>query len=102
MLVEFSVTWLKPSIIILGFIISNQEHFEANSVAHSANTRNRHHPHRPIANLRGFQKNIYSGVKILNNLPSRLKSLMNEKAKFKEALTRLTEVHTHSTLLMNF
>jgi hypothetical protein len=69
------------------FIISNQEHFQANSVVHSVNTRNKHHLHRPIANLTGFQKGTYySDIKIVNNLQSSLKSLMNEKSKFKEAL----------------
>jgi hypothetical protein len=68
----------------LNFIISNQGHFQANSVVHSFNTRNKHHLHRPIANLTGFRKRTYySGINIFNNLQSSLKSLMNEKAKFK-------------------
>jgi hypothetical protein len=74
---------------LLNFIISNQEHFQANSAVHSINTRNKHHLHRSFAYLTGFQKNTYySGMKIFNNLPYSLKSLMNEKAKFKEALKR--------------
>jgi hypothetical protein len=72
---------------LLNFAINKQEHFQANSAVHSVNTRNKHHLHRPTANLTGFQKSIYySGIKIFNNLPSSLESLMNEKAKFKEAL----------------
>jgi hypothetical protein len=36
-----------------------------------------------------FQKSTYySGIKIFNNLPSSLKSLMNEKSEFKAALKR--------------
>jgi hypothetical protein len=74
---------------ILNFVISNQGHFQANSVVHGVNTRNKHHIHSPIANLTGFQKSsYYSGIKIFNNLPSSLKSLMNEKATFKESLKR--------------
>jgi hypothetical protein len=41
------------------------------------------------ANLTFFQKSTYySGINIFNNLPSSLKSLMNEKAEFKVALKR--------------
>jgi hypothetical protein len=78
---------------LLNFIISNQEHLQANSVVHSVTTRNKHHLHRPVANLTGFQKDTYySGVKIFNDLPSSLKSLMNEKAEFKEALKRYLNI----------
>jgi hypothetical protein len=62
---------------LLNFIISNQEHFQTNSGVHSVTTRNKHHLHRPAANLTGFQKNTYySGIKVFNNLPSSLKSFM--------------------------
>jgi hypothetical protein len=36
---------------------------------------------------------IISGIKIFNNLPSSLKSLMNEKAKFKVALKQYLNTH---------
>jgi hypothetical protein len=79
----------------LNFIISNQEHFQANSAVHSVNARNKHHLHRPIANLTVFQKSThYSGIKIFSTLPFSLKRLMNEKAKFKEALNR--DLYTQS------
>jgi hypothetical protein len=74
---------------LLNFIINNQEHFQSNSAVHSVNTRNKNHLHRPAANLMCFQKSTYySGIKIFNTLPSSLKSLMNDKAKFKVALKR--------------
>jgi hypothetical protein len=80
---------------LLNLFISNQGHFQANSVVHSVNTRNKHHLHRPIVTLTGFQKSTYyCGIKIFNNLPSSLKSLMNEKAKFKEALKRYLNAHS--------
>jgi hypothetical protein len=80
---------------LLNFIISKEEHFKANSAVHSVNTRDKHHPHRPVANPTGFQKGIYySGIKMFNCLPSCLKSLMNEKAKFKEALKRYLNTHS--------
>jgi hypothetical protein len=73
----------------------NQEHFQTNSAVHSVNTRNKHHLHRPAANLTCFQKNTYySGIKIFNKLPSNLKSLMNEKAEFTVALERYLSTHS--------
>jgi hypothetical protein len=79
---------------LLNFIMNNQEHFQTNSAVHSVNTRNKHHLHRPAANLTCFQKNTYFGIKIFNNLPSSLKRLMNEKAKFKVALKRYLNTHS--------
>jgi hypothetical protein len=85
---EYIFSWLN-------FIISNQEHFHANSAVHSVNTRNKHHLHRPIADLTGFQKSTYySDIKMFNNLQSGLKSLMNEMAKFKEALKRYLNTYS--------
>jgi hypothetical protein len=44
-------------------------------------------------NLTCFQKSAYySGIKVFSNLPSSLKSLMNEKAQFKLALKRIPTV----------
>jgi hypothetical protein len=80
---------------LLNFIINNQEHFQANSAVHSINTRNKNHLHRQAANLTCFQKSTYySGIKIFNNLPSGLKSLMNGKAKFKVVLKRYFSTHS--------
>jgi hypothetical protein len=36
----------------------------------------------------------YSGIKIFDNLPASLKSLMNEKAKFKTALKQYFNTHS--------
>jgi hypothetical protein len=45
--------------------------------------------------LLSLQKSkYYSGIKIFNNLPSSLKSLMNENAKFKEPLKRYLNIHS--------
>jgi hypothetical protein len=80
---------------LLNFIINNQEHFQTNSAVHSVNTRNKQHLLRPVANLTCFQKSTYySGIKIFNNLPSSLKSLVNEKARFKVALKRYLNTHS--------
>jgi hypothetical protein len=76
-------------------IYSNQERFGANADVHSVDTRNKHNLHRPTANLSCFQKNAYyAGIKIFNNLPSDLKSLMNDKAQFKIALKRYLNTHS--------
>jgi IS1 family transposase len=65
---------------LLKVIINNLEHFQTNSAIHCVNTRNKHHLHRPNADLTCFQKSTYySGIKIFNNLPASLKSLVNEK-----------------------
>jgi hypothetical protein len=41
---------------LMNFFVNNQENFQTNSSVHSINTRNKHHLHRPIANLTCFQK----------------------------------------------
>jgi IS1 family transposase len=61
-------------------------HHQTNSAVYSVNARNKHFLHRPVANLACFQKSTYySGINIFNNLSSSLKSLINEKAKFKSS-----------------
>jgi IS1 family transposase len=50
---------------LLNVFVNNQENFQTNSSVHSINTRNKHHLHRPIANLSCFQKSsFYSGIRI--------------------------------------
>ena len=71
----------------MSFLIGNQDKFLTSSSVHRINTRNKHHPHRPIANLSCFQKGVpYSGIRIFNNLPQSTTSLRNEKPQFKVAL----------------
>jgi len=41
---------------LTNFIINNQKIFQTNSSIHNINTRNKHHLHRPNANLSCFQK----------------------------------------------
>jgi hypothetical protein len=80
---------------LLNFIIKNLEHFQTNSAIHCVNTKNKHHLHRPVANLTYFQESTYySGTKIFNNLPASLKSLKNEKANFKIALKQYLNTHS--------
>jgi hypothetical protein len=80
---------------LLNVGINNLEHFQINSAIHCVNTTNKHHLHRPIANLTCFQKSTYyPGIKIFNNLAASLKSLMNEKAKFKIELKQYLNTHS--------
>jgi hypothetical protein len=74
---------------LMNFFISNHEIFQTNSSTHIMNTRNKHHLHRPIANLSCFQKiAFYSGIRTFNSLPQSMTNLKNEKTQFKVALER--------------
>jgi hypothetical protein len=71
---------------LINFITNNEKHFQNNADVR-VNTRHKHYLHKPPANLSCFQKSTCNvGIKIFNNLPPDLKSLMNEKAWFKIAL----------------
>jgi hypothetical protein len=80
---------------LMKFFIGNQETFQTNSSVHSINTRNKHHLHRPVANLSCFQKGAsYPGVKIFNSLPQNITSLRNVKTQFKVALNNFLYAHS--------
>jgi hypothetical protein len=50
---------------------------------------------KQLDNLSCFQERAYyAGIKIFSNLPSDLKSCMNEKARFKIALKRYLNTHS--------
>jgi len=84
---------------LMKFIINNQEiFFKTNSSIHNINTRNKHHLHRPNANLSYFQKRTYyAGIKIVNSLPPSVTILKNDKAKFKAPLRK---IHTYTLILL--
>jgi hypothetical protein len=92
---------MQIHIYINELCLNNQEHFWTNLAIYSVNIRNRDHPHRPIANVSCFQKSAlyYAGIKILNSLPSNLRSIMNKKAKFKVILKKYLNT---PTLLRNY
>jgi hypothetical protein len=57
--------------------------------------RHKHYLHKPTANLYCFQKSAYyAEIKFFNNLPSDLKSLMHESARFKMELKRCLNTHS--------
>jgi hypothetical protein len=79
---------------LMNFFVNNQEKFQINPAVHSINTRNKHHLHRPIANLSCLQKSaFYSSIRIFNSLPYSVTKLKNEKAQFKVALRRYLNAH---------
>ena len=79
---------------LMSFNISSQEIFQTNSSIHKINKRNKHHCHRPYANLSCFQTNtFYAGIKIVNILPPSVTVLMNEKATFKGAIRKFLRTH---------
>jgi len=68
---------------LMNFIINNKEIFQTNSSLHNINTRNKHHLHRPSANLSYFQTSIFcAGIKIFSSLPPTVTVLKNDEAKF--------------------
>ena len=78
----------------MSLIINNQEIFQANSSIHNINTLNKHHHHRPNANLSCVQKNTFcAGIKVINSLPTSVTILKNDKAKFRTAVRKY--IHTH-------
>jgi IS1 family transposase len=80
---------------LMNFFVNNQEQFQTNASVHSINTRNKHHLHRPVANLSCLQKSaFYSGIRIFNSLPRSLTNLKNEKAQCKVALRRYLNAHS--------
>jgi len=80
---------------LMSFFVGNQEKFQTNSSVHNINTRNKHHLHRPVANLFCFQKGVsYSGIRIFNSLPRSITNLKNDKTQFKVALKK--SLNTHS------
>jgi IS1 family transposase len=80
---------------IRNFVINNQEAFQTNSAIHNINTRNKHHLHRPNANLSCFKKSAYyAGIRIFKRLPLSLSVLMNDKAKFKKAVKKYLNTHS--------
>jgi hypothetical protein len=67
------------TVSLMNFITNNEEHFQTNADVHSVNTRHKHYLHKPTANLLCIQKSSYAGIKIFNNMPYDLRSLLNEK-----------------------
>jgi len=80
---------------VLLFVVKNKEIFTTNQEIHSGNTRSVTNLHLPLCNLTLFQKGaFYSGIKLFNQLPQKIKYLANETKLFKPALKRFLISHS--------
>jgi hypothetical protein len=84
---------------ILLFVINNKGYLMVNSEIHNVNTKTKSNLHRPIPNLSTYQKGrYYSGIKVLNSLPSQIKDLFHNRHQFKRALKNFLYFHSFYTL----
>ena len=74
---------------VLLFVVKNIDLYTTNQEIHNINTRSNINLHPPVCNLTLFQKGAnFSGIKLFNHLPLKLKSLSNDIKLFKSALKR--------------
>jgi hypothetical protein len=84
---------------ILLFVVKNIRLFKTDFDVHKFNTRSNYDLHLPTAKLTVFQKGVcYSGIKIYNHLPLRVKQLSHDINKFKSALKRFLLTNSLYTL----
>ena len=85
---NYRLCLFHASLSSMNFIINNHEIFSDSSI-HNINTRNKHHLHRPDANLCCYHKStFYAGIKIFSSLPPSVTILKNDMAKFKAAFIK--------------
>ena len=64
--------------VLLLFVVKNKNLYTTNQEIHNITTRSNTNLHPPVCNLTVFQKGAYhSGMKLLNHLPLKIKSLSN-------------------------
>ena len=84
---------------LLLFVAEHTEYFRLNFEIHSFNTKNKYNFHLPPAKLTIFQKGpYYSGIRAFNNLPTYIKSLLQTKKQFKQALKEFLHFHSFYNL----
>jgi hypothetical protein len=82
-------------VIIQRIGIKNKDLFSNNQEIHYINTRSNINVYLPVRNWTLFQKRAnFSGIKLYNHLPPRIKSLSNEIKLFKPALKRFLNTHS--------
>jgi hypothetical protein len=80
---------------VLLFVVKNKVLYTTNQEIHNISTRSNINLHPPVCNLTLFQKGAYfSGMKLFNHLPLKIKSLSNEIKLFKPALKRFLNLHS--------
>jgi IS1 family transposase len=81
------------------YFFSNKVNIQTNSSVSGIHARNKHHIHRPFANLSCFQNSaFYSDIRIFSSLPRSLTNLKNGEAQFKGALKRHVNMHSFSSV----
>jgi hypothetical protein len=81
------------------FVFNNRDYFVSNSVHHNINTQQRHDLHLPHLSLAKYHKQVYySGIKIFNGLPKKIKYFSSKPTKFKIALKHYMQTHSFYNL----
>ena len=76
-------------------MVKNKDLYTTNQEIHNIITRSNTNLHPTVCNLTVFQKGTYySGIKLFNNLPLKIKNLSNEIELFKPALKRFLNLHS--------
>jgi hypothetical protein len=66
------------------FVVNNRDYFISNKDCHDANTLQSNNLHLPQVNLTVLKIGVYySGVKIFNTLPFKVKEISHDHRKFK-------------------
>ena len=74
---------------LLIFVVNNRNLFLDNADLYSIKTRNSYNLHTPLPHLTKYQKGVhYAGIRVFNQLPTSIKSLVNETKVFKKTLKR--------------
>jgi len=77
----------------------NMDEFTINSDVHSINARQRTDLHPPLIKLTKYKKGVYySGIKIFNCLPQKIKKLSWNVKKFKQILNKFLLMGSFYTL----
>jgi hypothetical protein len=71
------------------YVVNNRHLFTKNSEIHNIVTRQNNNLQSPITSLTKVQKGAYfSGIKIYNHLPTKIKELSNDQTPFRSVLKR--------------
>lgn len=75
------------------------DEFANNSAVHQINTRHKSNLHPPLPRLTKYQKGVYyTGIKIFNCLPPKIKQLTGNIRKFKVALKKFLLIGSFYTI----
>ena len=75
--------------LLLMFVVNNGNLFLDNADLYSVKTRNSYNLHPPLCHPTKYQKGVhYAGIRVFNQLPTSIKSLVNETKVFKKTLKR--------------